>query len=33
MFITVTFVYSRDWYNIVNQLYFDKNNQWNTNQQ
>ena len=33
MFITVTFVYSRDWYNIVNQLYFDKNNQRNTNQQ
>ena len=36
MFITVTLLYSRDWHNIVNKLYFNKKNkinQWNTNQQ
>ena len=34
MCITVTLLYSRDWHNIVNQLYFNKKiNQWNTNQQ
>jgi len=24
MFVTVTLLYSRDWHNIVNQLYFNK---------